>query len=186
MLGRFRAKGFKSLEDVTVDLPKLTVVFGPNATGKSNLLDAIQVLSRCVTERTLTEALTEPVRGLPAEAFSLPGGGLPELLRKKKASFELGAWVEPKGRDSGGNDEPRKASPLGYRVQVDITPGTGVREFPERVALLLCRRAGRATELVPFQSDGPLWTDTGIREALRDSTEEELIEAALIRGWLDA
>ena len=35
----------------------MAVLFGPNAAGKSNLLDAIQALSRIGTERTLATRL---------------------------------------------------------------------------------------------------------------------------------
>ena len=38
MLIRLTVSGFKSLVDVEVDFPRLTVLFGPNAAGKSNLL----------------------------------------------------------------------------------------------------------------------------------------------------
>ena len=69
MLKRLRVAGFKSLVDLQVDFPKLTVPFGPNAAGKSNLLEAVQMLSRIGTERTLSEAFAGPVRGYPLEAF---------------------------------------------------------------------------------------------------------------------
>lgn len=42
MLQRLKVQGFKSLTDLEVDLPRLTVLFGPNAAGKSNLLEAVQ------------------------------------------------------------------------------------------------------------------------------------------------
>ncbi len=53
MLKTLRVRGFKSLDDVTLDFPRLTVLFGPNASGKSNILDAVQALSRFATSRTL-------------------------------------------------------------------------------------------------------------------------------------
>src|SRR3972149_2956524 len=57
MLKSLTVRGFKSLKDVTVELPRMAVLFGPNAAGKSNLLDAIQALSRIGTQRTLADAL---------------------------------------------------------------------------------------------------------------------------------
>src|SRR3989338_11715686 len=80
MLKNLTVRGFKSLKDVTVEFPRMAVLFGPNAAGKSNLLDAIQALSRIGTQRTLADALSEPIRGYPIEAFSFPSGGLAELL----------------------------------------------------------------------------------------------------------
>jgi AAA15 family ATPase/GTPase len=57
MLKRLRVEGFNSLGDVEVEFPALTVLFGSYASGKSNLLDALLVLSRLATERTLANAL---------------------------------------------------------------------------------------------------------------------------------
>ena len=44
MLKRVKIQGYKSLEDVEVQLQPLSVFFGPNASGKSNFLDALQLL----------------------------------------------------------------------------------------------------------------------------------------------
>ena len=87
MLKKLTVKGFKSLEDVAVEFPRMAVLFGPNAAGKSNLLDAVQALSRIGTSRTLSDALSEPIRGYPIEAFAFPAGGLAALLSQTTASF---------------------------------------------------------------------------------------------------
>lgn len=42
VLKRLKIRRFKSLHDVEIALPRMTVLFGPNAAGKSNLLDGIQ------------------------------------------------------------------------------------------------------------------------------------------------
>jgi predicted ATPase len=94
MLSRLRIKNFKSLNNIEISLPRLTVLFGPNAAGKSNLLDAVQALSRIGTNRTLADALSEPIRGYPVEAFAIPKGGLSELLDLKTSSFELDALLD--------------------------------------------------------------------------------------------
>lgn len=57
MLNRLTVRGFKSLADAAVELPRFAVLFGPNATGKSNLLDAIQVLSWIARRTTLDEEI---------------------------------------------------------------------------------------------------------------------------------
>ena len=49
MIRRVFIKGYKSLRDVDLILSPLTVIIGPNASGKSNLLDALGLLSRIVT-----------------------------------------------------------------------------------------------------------------------------------------
>lgn len=93
MLTRLTVRNFKSLREVTVELPRLAVLFGPNAVGKSNLLDAIQALSWMGTSRTLFDALGGPlpVRGYLFEAFSFAPDGLPEMVRRGSSSFTLEA-----------------------------------------------------------------------------------------------
>ena len=63
MLKRIHIRGYKSLEDVEVRLSQIVVLFGANAAGKSNLLDALQLLSKLGTSRTLKEAFDPPYRG---------------------------------------------------------------------------------------------------------------------------
>lgn len=113
MLIRLAVSGFKSIGDVDVGFPQLTVLFGPNAAGKSNLLDAVQALSRIGTSRTLSDALAEPIRGYPIEAFAFPPGGLSELLGQDVARFKLEADVQ------AGRERFR------YRVAVEIQPKSG-------------------------------------------------------------
>lgn len=113
MLRNLKVRGFKSIRDLSVDLPRMAVLFGPNAAGKSNLLDAVQALSRIGTLRTLADALGEPIRGYPIEAFSFPSGGLTELLSSRSARFSLEA------------DLSREKDTYRYRVEVEIAPGSG-------------------------------------------------------------
>jgi predicted ATPase len=101
------------LNDVEVAFPRLTVLFGPNAAGKSNLLDAVQALSRIGTCRTLSDALSEPIRGYPTESFAFPPGGLAALLSTKESRLSLDAEL------ALGKDLFR------YRVGLAIQPGSG-------------------------------------------------------------
>jgi AAA15 family ATPase/GTPase len=45
MLTRIEIDGFKTFEDFGLDLKPLTAIVGPNASGKSNLFDALRFLS---------------------------------------------------------------------------------------------------------------------------------------------
>lgn len=57
MIRRLSIKGYKSLRDVEVhDLSKLVLLYGPNASGKSNFLDALDLLGYLAREDTLTAA----------------------------------------------------------------------------------------------------------------------------------
>ncbi len=52
MLKQIKIQGYKSLTDVDVRLDSLSVLFWPNAAGKSNFPDALQVLSGMAVSRT--------------------------------------------------------------------------------------------------------------------------------------
>lgn len=119
MLRKIHVRGFKSLEDVEAELAPLVVIFGPNAVGKSNLLEAVELLSRIVLSRTLADAFDTP-RGYPTESFTLPRTGLPGLLDQASAELELEGVLSP---DEG--------DPLLYRVAVSTTPALGTLELAD-------------------------------------------------------
>ncbi len=114
MLKSLAVRGFKSLIDVDpIEMAPLTVFFGPNAAGKSNLLDAILLLSRLATAKTVTDAF-DPVRGLALEQFSFPEGeGLPGLLAQERATCRFEAELVT------------AAAVDRYRVEIAIAPRTG-------------------------------------------------------------
>ncbi|ADB52017.1 AAA family ATPase [Conexibacter woesei] len=121
MLQRIHIRGFKSLVDVELELPRLAVLAGPNAAGKSNVLDAFQMLARSGTQRTLADALDSPIRGFPTEAFTFPSGGLAELMVQNSARFEIEADVAIDRADTRALLERVR-----YRLGVEIDPDTGV------------------------------------------------------------
>jgi len=94
MLKRIKITGFKSFKNVEVKLGKLAVIIGPNATGKSNFLDALQLLSRIATCEKLTDAFDSPFRGKPLESFSYGKEGLEGLSKKNSVSLRLEVDVE--------------------------------------------------------------------------------------------
>src|SRR4051812_1222112 len=90
MLKRVRIQGFKSLADVEVRLQPLVVLFGPNAAGKSNFLDALQLLSRLAGDvMGLRQAFAPPYRGSALEAYSFDGEGLEGLRRRESLLLSL-------------------------------------------------------------------------------------------------
>lgn len=93
MITRVAINGYKSLTDVEVRFKPLTVIFGPNAAGKSNLFDVLGLLSRMVVFPTLNRAF-EQHRGSPLEAFHIGEGGLDTLLQKQTAEFSIEVDVQ--------------------------------------------------------------------------------------------
>ena len=94
MIKRVRIKGYKSLNDFEADLSPLTVIFGPNASGKSNFLDALQLFSRMANLKTLKDAFDPPYRGRPVESFTYSENGIEGLLRKERVSFSFSVDIE--------------------------------------------------------------------------------------------
>jgi len=131
MLRTLRVQRFKSMRD-TGDIPlaSLTVLFGTNAAGKSNLLDAVQVLSRLASERTLADALGGPIRGLPLESFMFPAGGLPALLTAETTSFRIDSVIDT---DTG---------PMRYGVEVAIKPSSGSLSVGDEYLAFLTKAGG--------------------------------------------
>lgn len=83
MLERLTVRGFKSLREVTFEPGEhLTVLFGANAAGKTNLVESVAALAALATGADLHDALDGPfpVRGNPAEVFAFPPPGLSALL----------------------------------------------------------------------------------------------------------
>ncbi|MHB8626515.1 MAG: AAA family ATPase [Aggregatilineales bacterium] len=150
MLKRVHIRNYKSLEDVEVHLQPLSVLFGPNAAGKSNFLDALQLLSRIVTSRTLKDAFEPPYRGKPLESFTFGLDGIRGLLKQESVSFSIEADIElsqsvvdtvnrqiremkrntkaPEDNDKNGSDDrlPVREKNLRYRIEIEILPRTGI------------------------------------------------------------
>ncbi|MDE0084857.1 MAG: AAA family ATPase [Candidatus Poribacteria bacterium] len=89
MLKRIKIQGYKSLADLELNLTPLCVLVGSNASGKSNFLDALQLLSRMTTCQTLEEAFDPPYRGHTLESFTFGDEGIKSLLEKEKCHSVL-------------------------------------------------------------------------------------------------
>src|SRR5947209_20217379 len=94
MLKRVKIQGYKSLVDVEVNLQPLSVLFGPNASGKSNFLDALQLLSRIATSNNLNDAFSPPYRGTPLESLTFGSKGIKTLLEQERVSITIEVDIE--------------------------------------------------------------------------------------------
>ncbi len=169
MIKRFSVKNYKSLQNIDVSLPNLVVIFGPNAAGKSNLFDALNLFSRLATRKNLKEAF-EGHRGVPLEAVHYNHGGVSSLQEKEYHVISFSADVhlsDPivsevesrirelrRGIDTIDSSTQEKGiithRLLRYEVDLQVASRSGqVRVVNERLAAL--RRDGtEKTSRAPF------------------------------------
>lgn len=163
MLTRLRIENYKSLASVEVRLKPLSVLFGPNSAGKSNFLDALQLLSRIATSRTLQEAFNPPYRGTPLESFTFGDRGVRGLLEQDRACFsleadvELSPWVissvnEQISRFESGTLSGNlvKETHLRYRIGIEILPKTGILRVIEESVEALGSKGAPIRRRAPF------------------------------------
>lgn len=172
MLKRIHIKGYKSLVDLEVELTPLAVLFGPNAVGKSNFLDALQLLSKLVTSRTLKEAFDPPYRGKPLESFTIGEKGIKGLVERERLTFsieadlhlsdtvvetvneEIGVMRHPGGEDK--SQKTGKSSPqvrernLRYRVKIEMLPKSGILRVADEYLAALNTRGEPTKKRKPF------------------------------------
>ncbi len=175
VIRRIHISGYKSLVDCEVRLQPLSVILGPNAAGKSNFLDALQLLSRLAQSRTLKDAFEPPYRGTPIESFTFEKGGIAASLKKESLTFSIEVDVQlsqaavdatenqiremrtgKDGReaDGGGNGYVRERS-LRYRIGLEILPRSGIlRVSDEYLAALTTRGEVRASRRPFFDKVG--------------------------------
>lgn len=171
MLNRVHIKGYKSLVDVEVHLAPLTLLFGPNAAGKSNFLDALQLLSSLATSRTLNEAFDPPYRGKPLESFTVGDKGIGGLLEQERLVFSIEADLQlsdavidsvnrqiqemrrPSGITRSEETNIRSAvreRNLRYRVEIEMLPRSGILRVTDEYLAALNRRGEVSGNRSPF------------------------------------
>lgn len=153
MIKRVKIENYKSFQNLSIELRPLSVIFGPNAAGKSNFLDALYFLSRAVSKKNLKEAF-EGHRGLPLESFHYGNEGYDGLLKKNNLQFtiEVDIEISPQIRKKveeivqakrKGIDSPSSSKKiitehlLRYRLTVEALPETGyLRVRDERLCAI--------------------------------------------------
>lgn len=175
MLKRVKVQGYKSLRDLEVELQPLSVLFGPNAVGKSNFLDALQLLSKLVSSRTLKDAFEPPYRGKPLESFSFPPSGIKGLLAQDQLCFSLevdfelsdavvrsvnrhvremrrsSEIAEVSGQEDDANGPVRERR-LRYRIEVEMLPRSGILRVADEYLAALNRNGEPTGKREPFLS----------------------------------
>lgn len=178
MLKRIKISGYKSLTEIEVKLQPLSVLFGPNGVGKSNFLDALQLLSKIATSRTLKDAFEPPYRGKPLESFSFGLGGIKGLLSAENSSFSIEVDVELSDAIVEGVNrqirEMKRSTPdedavtveeaaskklptvrernLRYRIEIEILPKSGILRVADEYLAALGKNGEPTGKRQPFLS----------------------------------
>ncbi len=118
MITRIEIDGFKSFSNFQMEFAPLTIIAGTNASGKSNLFDALALLGRMV-DMDLKTAFSDQ-RGDPSELFTRFEDG----STSKEIRFSVELLVDKTIRDNFGGEESLKYTRLRYEIQVKQTINT--------------------------------------------------------------
>lgn len=123
MITRIEIDGFKSFERFSLALPPFAVILGPNAAGKSNLFDALRLLSRLAISDVRT-AMRE-LRGEPIELFRrLPDGRI-----ARRMAFAVETLLEPSVRDDFGEELMLGHTRVRYEIAIVRREEDGIERF---------------------------------------------------------
>lgn len=147
MIVGFNLVNWKSYETAEIPIDPLTVLIGNNASGKSNVLDAILLLNRIATGMTLTSALQGETGTTPLR------GGLDWAARKPGNTFELGVTV----RVDDNLD-------LIYSIAGTIS-GNKCEVSAEQLQRQLYRMRKDGSRGAPFRAIHLFWTDPVEKDA---------------------
>lgn len=112
MITRLKIDGFKTFRDFEIEFAPLTVIAGANASGKSNLFDALHLLSR-LAETDLRTAFSEQ-RGEAKELFSQYQGG----RTAEEIYFSVDMLVDKRISDNWGGKATLKYTRLKYELRL--------------------------------------------------------------------
>lgn len=114
MITKLEIDGFKTFENFKIELSPFVVIAGANGSGKSNLFDAIQLLSRLADNDLKSAFVGETQRGEARELFTqYPDGSYAKSMR-----FLIEVLVDKPVKDSWGNETSLTYTRLRYIVEI--------------------------------------------------------------------
>ena len=148
MITRVKIDGYKSFKNFELKMKPLMVIFGPNASGKSNLFDALNLLAKLITEKNVKDAFNYH-RGLPLESYfrgKNENEGVSHLIEFEvdvKLTNSIIEAIEKeiaekrRGLSLEGTERCYiKEKCLRYNLKIEITSAGEVRIVNERLAAL--------------------------------------------------
>lgn len=114
MLTYIKINGFKSFQDFEMEFTPLTIIAGTNAAGKSNLFDALRLLSRLATADKIHSAFREEQRGEMHELFTqYENDECADIME-----FVVEMLVNRKITDAWGAEDTLKYTRLHYELKI--------------------------------------------------------------------
>lgn len=173
MITRIEINGFKSFRDFKMDFTPFTVIAGINASGKSNLFDALELLS-LLAQFSLRDAFAKS-RGSADELFS--------VINKKESSkmeFAVEMLVDRKIRDNWGIEKEIQSPRLRYELHIERRSKSGGYEelvvTHEFLELIKTKLDNWSKEFIPATKT-ELWKSTqhgGSKPFIQPKTEKEV------------
>lgn len=114
MITRIEINGFKSFVDFQMEFTPLTVIAGTNGSGKSNLFDALHLLSNLSRMDLRSSFSSKYLRGEAAELFTKFGDG----LTADEMSFAVEMLVPRRIRDNWGGEAEVKTPRMRYVIKI--------------------------------------------------------------------
>ena len=124
MLTRFEVSGFKNLRDVVVDFVPFTCIAGPNGVGKSNLFDAIQLLS-ALSRTSFSRAFGE-IRAGGGQRGTVRSMLSPEALAGKENLRLAAELIVPGTTEIAHRNVRLHNTFLRYEIELSVDDSDGV------------------------------------------------------------
>lgn len=114
MITKIYIDGFKSFSQFTMEFSPLTVIVGTNASGKSNLFDALHLLSNLSKTDLRTAFSNKQLRGEVSELFTK----YDEVNSAQEMHFIVEMLVPRTVRDNWGAEEELKTPRMRYELKI--------------------------------------------------------------------
>lgn len=194
MLTRIEIDGFKTFEGFKLDLRPFTAIVGPNASGKSNLFDAMQLLA-ALADHDIHTAM-QGLRGEPEEFFRQTKDGLSDSIK-----FAVEVFLDSEGTDDFGRSYKVPAQRLRYELVLGIRHGrdggprgvfvrdescSAMKRIEDHATYLASRRPSYGRYATPFirkdeagdallvRQDGPSKSGNPMRLSLKEAARTAL------------
>ncbi len=157
MIRRIKVRGYKSFKQFEAEFSQINIVVGPNASGKSNLFDLLDFISRLAQGYSIDKAFEEH-RGDPWEAFSIDQhykNKKDKLEFEVKIDVELSEWVVDKINKEiqslrGESKNRVRERLLRYYLKISMDPKKGHLSVEDEAVIALKKDLTPKTSRRPF------------------------------------